>query len=296
MTDLVITNRTPEQSDLLIDLLRLFPALTHLKLINIGFSTTSVVQQIPTVCPSIRQLFCRGIDEDVSFVRTLSSMLDTLSWCPKATSNTIDLSNCDLSKLRRLCLMAPPRQIMEQFLNGGKGLNSLKQISFVPNRGISRRQMMTGEEIGTLTKQLFTEYPSLEFIYISTRGHLERVCSAIYHGLFRTRKLKRNVMEIGLHIDCTEIEDLTDFMGNISKIILALGGSQTKQWMVTLRRHKKYDLKPIAKAIRELIGSYSGLDIKLLHHSWTTLIIGNSGCKALSHGHWWNDCIKAVFY
>ena len=147
-----------------------------------------------------------------------------------------------------------------------------------------------------MTKRLCTDYPSLEFIYISTRGHFERICNAIHNGLYHTRKLKRGFVEIALHLDSSEIEHLEDFMCNISKILMVISGSKTKQWMVTLERHKGYNLKGMAKAIREFICSYPMLDITLRHHSRTTLIIGNAGCKASPHEHWWNDGFTISFY
>ena len=77
---------------------------------------------------------------------------------------------------------------------------------------------------------------------ISTRGHFERICNAIHHELFRTQHLKRERLEIGLLINCTEITDMADFVCNISRILLPLNGSNTEQWMVTLERYDQYDL------------------------------------------------------
>ena len=294
VTTLIITNNKPERSDLLIKLLEFFPALTHLKIINIGFTKVTVVQKIPAVCPSIRQLFCRGMGADAFVLDSLKATVDTLSWFLRY-GVVQDMSSSDLSNLRRVCLVAPPRQLIEQFLENAK---KLKQICFVPNVGQTRRQQMTDEEIGMITKQLFTEYSSLEFIYISTRGHFERICHSIHNGLYRTRKLKREFLEIALHLDCSEIEDLDDFMCNISKILMVIGGSKTKQWMVILERHQKFCLKPMATAIFKFTRSRAaaGLDITVLRYSFTKLIIGNSRCKVLPHRRWWNDGIKAVFY
>ena len=193
------------------------------------------------------------------------------------------------------CTLPPTRtlNVMDQFLEKAKGL---KQISFIPNINTGRKQPMTATEIESMTKKLLTDHPSLEFIYLSTRGHFERICNAIHQGLFRTQSRERNSLEIKLHLDCSEIEDLTDFMCNIHKIVVVLSGSKTKEWMLTLERHKFYRLNPMAKAIGNLISSYPGLDIKLLHHSWSTLIIGNSECRALTHQHWWNDIYRTDFY
>ena len=292
VTNLVITNRKPEKSDLIIKLLEVFPALTYLKCVNIGFSTITVAQEVATVCPSIRKLFCRGMAYDVFAVGGLKTTLETLSWSSRY-SVVPELPCGDWSNLRRLCLRAPARKVMKQFLVNAK---KLKQICFVPNVGQTRRQPMTDEEIGMIAKQLFTDYSSLEFIYISTRGHFERICDSIHSGLYRTRELKREFLEIALHLDCSEISDLEDFMCNISKILMVISGSRIKQWMLTLEQHQKYSFKQIAKVLRKFIRSYlvSGFDIKILHRSSATLIVGNSRCTALSHRRWWNDGIKAV--
>ena len=76
---------------------------------------------------------------------------------------------------------------------------------------------------------------------------------------------------------------------------MVLSGSKTIIWTLALERHKKFNLKPMAEAIHNFIGSYPGLDIKLLVHSPSKLVIGNSKYKA-THWHWWNDCVNATFY
>ena len=294
VTTLAIYRRTAMiQSSLLIRLLSLFPNLNHLSLSGIGFRTSSMLQQLPSVCPSIRQLFCYVVPDDISILRTLSSTLDTLS-LNQGSIDPVGLSfdNFDWLKLERLCLMAPSRNVMSQFLENAK---RLKQICFAPNvYACSAR--MTAQGVGLMTRELFTDYPSLEFIYISTRGHFERICNSIHSGLYHTRKLERELLEIALHLDSSEIEDLDDFICNISKILTVISVSKTKQWMMTLEPHQQYDSRPMVKAIRELIDSYPGLDIKLLYRSTNTLVVGNSECKALPHRHWWNDCMAISFY
>ena len=280
------------QSTLLMRVLSFFPNVTHLKLSEIGFSSASLLQRLPPICPSIHQLFSSSVPHEAALLQTSSANLHTLSLF-QAEDHTLNLSLSDWSKLRRLCLISPTRNLMDQFLENAK---ELKEICFVPNVGGASDQPLTAKEVGIVTKQLFTDYPSLEFIYVSTHGYFERICHSIHQGLYHTRKMKRELLEIGLHLDCSEIDDLADFMCSISKLIIALSGSQTKQWMVTLKRHQQYDLDPMTTALRELISSYPRLDIKLLQQSQSTLVVGNAGCKVLPHRHWWNDGQNTSFY
>merc|ERR1712059_193239 len=100
--------------------------------------------------------------------------------------------------------------------------------------------------MGDLTRKLFTDHLSLEFIYIATRGNFEAICNAIHIGLCRSQKEKRERLEIGFHLDCTEIGELADFMCNVSKIVLTLSGSNIKQWMVTLDRNNRRGQAPFS--------------------------------------------------
>lgn len=274
--------------NLFVQFLSLFPNLKSLRLKNVRFSTPIGPEQLRNPSLNIGQLYLRGIRDEATFLELLGSKLTTLTWSPRTAINV----TAEWPLLQRLALFAPPRNVMEQFLEKAK---RLRLICFIPNFRAERKQPMTDTEIETVTKMLFTDYPSLEFIYLSTRGHFDRICNAIHQGLFRTRNVERKILEIVLHLDCSEIQDLTDFMCNISKILMVLTGSKIKQWTLTLERHKKYNLKPIAQAIRQVISSYPGMDMHLLQRSSSKLVTGKSMYTA-THRHWWNDCMKAEFY
>ena len=115
------------QSPLLIRFLSLFPNQNNLMLGGIGFSTVSMAQQLVNVCPSVQQLFCNGVPGDTSILRTSSPALHTLTLL---LGSDTDIPSTDWSKLRRLSLLAPTRNVMNQFLENGNGL---KQICLVPN-------------------------------------------------------------------------------------------------------------------------------------------------------------------
>ena len=291
ITTLAITGKTGTliQWNAFVQLLSLFPNVNKLLLKNVRCKTSVIGIQLHNLSLNIKQLYLRGIRDEAIFLRSLHSTLTTLTWSPRS----VQIVPAEIANLERLCLLAPPQQIMEQFLEKAKGL---KQICFVPNIKKKRKQPMTDTQIERITTKLLTDYSSLEFIYLSTRGHLERMFSSLHEGLFQTRNVERNYLEIALHLDCSEIDDLTHFVSNIYKIALFLSGSQTQEWMLTLVRHKRYNWRPMTKALDHFVNSYTDLDIKLLHHSWSTLIIGNSECKALPHHHWWNDCHRTDFY
>ena len=120
--------------------------------------------------------------------------------------------NLDYSKLRRLCLYAPSKNAMNEFL---KTSRNLEEMCFVPLKRKGRRrdaQPMTDSEIKRMTKGLIVNFMSMHFIHISTRGHFENICDSIQKGLFCTKNREREFMEIGLTVDCREITDFNDFM------------------------------------------------------------------------------------
>ena len=116
---------------------------------------------------------------DTSIIWALSSQLTTLSVSPYHRETFQFPANCMWSNLQRLCLYAPSKRTVEYIL--GKATN-LKQICFVPNIKLppDLEQPMTALEIEQTAKTILADHLSLEYLYVSTRGHLERICNSIH--------------------------------------------------------------------------------------------------------------------
>ena len=195
-------------------------------------------------------------------------------------------SDCDWSKLERLCLLEPSRRSMTSMLKRAKGL---KEICIFPALEMSTTRSKSAAIEGMI-HTVITDYLSIEFIYIETFGLFEEICNAFYRGLFMTQKQARECLEIGLKLDVDDTEDLADFMCNFSRILLMLGASNTKQWIVTLEGKEPFEEDALAESIRKFLASYPDFHIVLKHKSPAQFVIANENCKMLGHHHWWNDC------
>merc|ERR1712154_361962 len=96
-------------------------------------------------------------------------------------------------------------------------------------------------EIEMIFKTVIGECASIEFIYVQmqwveTRRHFEDICTALYQGLFLSREKERECLEIGMKLsaEVTIIDVDGFFICNLSKILVVLSESNTKQWMITL--------------------------------------------------------------
>ena len=285
------------RSKCFIQLLSLFPALKYLRIRKLAFNSPIHSDQLLATCPHIEKLFCDESWNELVILNGYSSKLDTLTLHPRHPD---DFNSFPINwpKLHRLGLREPSYSMMDQLLVNAK---KLKQICFAPvcyqtYVSQSREQRMTASEIGKMTTKLFSEYPSMDFIYISTMGHFERICNSIHQGLFRSQKVERNTLILGLFIQSTEFEDSTDFMCNISKILTALSGSNTKRWKLKLQFDQSINSKEMRNVIEMFLGSYPGSGMNLQYCSSNVVLIGNGRGKVRTPKRWWNDCLNLGFF
>ena len=288
----------PLPPELFVQLLTLFPALTHLELHSVEFTDHLDTALLADCCPSLNRLSMHCVKYDTSFLNAYGGQITTLSLLPRFEDCVPP--NLDYCKLRRLCLYAPSEDTMEGFL---KTSYNLEEICFFPmmrkfslSRGTTEDdQPMTDSEIKQMTKNLIVDSQSLRLFHVSTRGHFENICDSIQKGLYCTKERDREFMEIGLTVDCREIEDIDDFMCSISQIMVAMTQSKTEKWILSLEpdRHRSFEMDQESweKAVSVLMTSYKTVNVKLLFVGEWKLVFGSEGCSFMNtHRDWWNDC------
>ena len=285
--------------DALHSLLSESSALENVQLRDTDFSRDFDKGRLGTLCPKINRPSCVRNRCATLFLSAFSSKLTTLTLQPFRWNTFTFPVDCDWSQLQRLCLWAVSQQAMRQILGKTK---KLREFCFAPNVLNYERMVMEGpmaaSEIVLMTEELITKYvPSMEFLYIATRGHFAGICNAIHRGLFLSQKQHRECLEIGLYMGTEDANSVDDMMCNVSKLLLALRGSNTKQWMLTLSCSYLFNVDAVENGIEEfLFDSYPDSHFVLKRRTAAEFIIANADCKMLGHRHWWNDCNETDFY
>lgn len=254
------------------------------------------VQRLQECCPKLHELSAIHCRADVSLARAWHSRMDYMAFYPWNIVAADDLADCDWTKLRKLGVIKMSLSATNRILDTAQ---KLREIYFIPNTGNPPRTFMAPQDIDTLIRRFIVDYPDLEFLYVSTRGHLEKICSAIHHGLFRTKTRSRNKMEIGLMMDCDEITDGAEFICNLSRIINVLNMSDIREWIVSVEGHHKYfqfEHNALGAAIDEMVDSVRGFGVRLMEKTQERFIIGNEGCRMTPHRQKWMDGIPVSFY
>ena len=291
-------NGNPLPAELLTQLLNLFPALAHLKLLGTYFLDRLDTALLANCCPLLNRLSLIATNRVTSFLNAFGEQLTTLAMSTSASH--VVLPNLDHSKLRRLCLYAPSQHTVDEFFKTSK---NLEEICFVPlqRKGDTDVQPMNDLEIKRMTKKLIVDFKSLRFFHISTRGHFENICDSMQKALFCTSSREREFMEIALTVDCREITDFTDFMCSISRIIVGLTQSETEKWILSLHAnaHRSFaeDQGSWEKAVSTFMKSLKTLNVTLLFAGKWKYAFGSEECSFLdTHHEWWNDCWQMDFY
>lgn len=163
---------------------------------------------------------------------------------------------------------------------------NLKDFYFVPNIGTPPRTKLRFQDIDAILKESIINNHSLQFLYVSTRGHVERMCNAINHALFRTKTRLRAQLEIGLLFDGSELSDTSEFVCNITRIVHMLNICNINEWIVNVEQYRhngltwEYENSGLGAVIDEWIGS-AGTDLQLLEKTPLRFIIGNKDCTML---------------
>ena len=239
-----------------IKMLSKFKALEHLKLFLVneaqGFESFDI-GQIQSICPQITSFAANGsLRQSISpFLVSMCPQLDSLCVDGSSLRNVI-VANCDVSRLKRLCLSAFKIPEVRSLLFSNK---NLREISWIPNINPTAAPRLKTQDVEDTVKQILIEQPLLEYLYVSTRGHLEAICNGIHRGLFMSKKVKRKEFEIALDVDVREISNAEEFLCGITRIIHALGMCDIKRWIVCVDAHwpQRFDWESMEKSMKESV-------------------------------------------
>ena len=116
------------------------------------------------------------------------------------------------------------------------------------------------------TENVIVNHPCLEFIHVSTRVHLQRICNSVQQGLSRIQKKKKEQLVMQLDVCRTDITDTKEFVRLLSKILLILSKSEIELWKVHLSTHDNgggHFEPTTVQAIQSFIESHDGMDMEL---------------------------------
>ena len=262
----------------------------HLDLIHFGRGRLSA-GQLNQCCSNLNQLSLisnlprRG--QEVAMLRAWKSRIHTLMVYPAFSDSLDTLPNMSLRNLTRLGLHDASFATVNRFMDLARNLS---EIYFVPHSVERRDRQMTDHQMEMFVRQFIVDFPKMEYLYISALRSLEMICNAINYGLYRTKNTQRDLMEIGLVVDCSVITDATDFVCNINRILSALAASKIKESILSVEASSagafEYGSNGLAVAIDDMISTTGGQQLKRTRERF---IIGNTIREQALHRHWWED-------
>ena len=270
-----------------------FEALEHLKLFLVNGTDGVFFDQIQSICPRITSFAANGsLRQSISpFLISLCPQLDSL--CVDGCSlQNVSIANCDVSGLKRLCLSALKMPKVRSLLFSNK---TLREISWIPNINTTPAPRLKAHDVEDTVKRILIEQPLLEFLYVSTRGHLEAICNGIHRGMFMIKKRKRKQFEIALDVDVREISNAEELLCGITRIIHALGMCNIEEWMICVDAHcrQRFDWDPMEKSLRELVKSCL-LTITVRGNAKRFII--SKDCTKYRHSKWWQRGLVIPYY
>lgn len=266
-------------------LLSRLPALTKLDMIGIEFSDMLDSNVLRCLCRNLRQLLLHDVDQSADIVDAFQSRLDSLG----LDYYTLELSDYDWKKLRRFRLEThgsdDDSDELARFLMKAK---HLREIAW------SSRYCASVSDEDSFT-ELFSQHPKIEFFCFEVGSlsleRLNRMCHNINRRLWITRNLKRDVLEIAFEfLVIREEKDGEEVMFNLSNLILALSGTKTKRWMISVKfeRLSNEMMEKNQNIVTGFMESCKESDIQLLLMTRNTLVFGNGGDAVLNeHERWW---------
>ena len=272
-----------------------FPMITHLDLKASYIDGEFEDDVLRRLFPNLNRLTLLGVDEQIAvqFLRIWSSKVQCLSLGRGDAHQFHNVHFLKFEKLQKLMIGIVSKRTLNGMLKTAK---TLKEICFIPNVLTPPRSLMNEQEIQETLEKIIMDQTSLEFVYVSNRGHFEAICNAIHLALFRTKTRKRTQLEIALYIDCREISDAQVFAFNIAKIVQALATSDIGEYLVVLEsnRHRTFDLQSMSDEMTDFVNLQPNAQL----HKATELgfIIGSIDCKMHCHRRWWNESGVIGFY
>lgn len=279
--------------DKFIEILSKFVELIHLKLHNIAAPGRFDAQSLSLICPKIEMF--TNLSAGGAY-RALTEFA-LISWKDRINTLALSIPNYDIPEIQRLCLVEMQEHEINSIFNS---VQSLREISWVPNCGTTPSITFTTEQIERIIKRYIVDQQSLEYLYISTRGHFEDICNGIYRALFMTKKRQREQFEIALNVDLREIIDAEEFVCGISRIIHAVGMCDIEEWIICVGAQENwhfgeyFDWDSMEPVLNDLLQSLQ-VEVKLLKGTEEGFVLGNNG-KMSKHCMWWHLGFPLNFY
>ena len=257
------------KSQQLIRLLTEFSALTHLELWSVECDDHCDINQMKLLCPLIHKVMMANVTGSgygallTAFGPKLRGLVLRNCFRP---SFQFPL-NSDWSKLKKLSIWGPTQNTINEVLN--KAMN-VKMLYFGPNLSERKRgARISNDVLESAVEKVFVDHPTLRNLYISTEGHLKRICKSVHQGLSRIQKEKKDCLGIRLRIDCSELTYMKGFLGLLSKILLNLKEANIMHWQVALMPSEqgRYFQPKTVEAIQSCIDSHDGIDMELKRQS-----------------------------
>ena len=267
-----------------IQILSKFNKLAHFKMYVAETRAPLGSHPLSLLCPEIKEFMSFGSDSITPALAAWKGRIDTLTIGYPARN----IPNYDISAVKRLCFVSLKIPEIDSLLNLWK---SLREISWIPNVNTPPYPSLNGQQVENVAKRCIVDQVSLEYLYVSTRGHFGAICSGIHDGLYLTKKRNRKQFEIALDVDVREISNAEEFVCSISKIIHVIGISNIEQWMICVDPHRGsmgqqfLDWKPIKLAVNDLLRSLQ-MQVQLVKGTKMGFVLGN-GYKMIRHNMWW---------
>ena len=276
-----------------IQILSKFDKLAHFKTHAVQTQAPLSLRPLSLVCPEIKEFMS---------LRSILTEQILEAWKGRIDTLTIDklrfkFSNYDISAVKRLCFVCLDISKIDSLLNSSK---SLREISWIPNDYTPPRPSFNVQQVQNVTKRCIVDQVSLEYLYVSTRGHFGAICNGIHNGLYFTKKRKRKQFEIALHVDVREISNTEEFVCYIAKIINVIGMSKIEEWIICVNAYRGsnddqyFDWTPMKVAITDLLRSLQ-MNVQLAKGTETGFVLKN-GYKMKRHNMWWKKDGLFAYY
>ena len=278
------TKSSKLQPDAVLRILSKFGKLVHFQMYAAQSEAPLSSHALSLVCPEIQEFTSIASSHCEHVLEAWKGRIETLT----IGGPTDDISTYDISAVKRLCVLALKIPKIYLLLNSSK---SIREISWIPNTNTPPRPPLKGQQIAYIIKKCIVDQVSLEYLYVSTRGHFESICSGIHFGLYLTKKQKRKQFEIALNVDVREISKAEEFVCCISKIINVIRVSNIEDWMICVDAHRGsmgqqyFNWKQMKVALTDLLRSLQ-MKVKLVKVTQTRFALGeNPNMKR--HSMWW---------
>ena len=293
LTLLMFRESSKLQPDAVIQILSKFDKLARFQMYGAQWHAPLSSHPLSLVCPEIKEFMCLASVSSTPVLEAWKGRIDTLT----IDRFALDIPEYDISTVKRLCFFYFEISQIDSLLNLSK---SLGEISWIPNGGTPPNPPLNGQHVENVMKRCIVDQEPLEYLYISTRGHFEAICSGIHSGLYLTKKRKRKQFEIVLDVYVREISNAEEFVCRIAKIINVIGMSNIGEWIICVDANRSgvgqqyFDWKLMKLAVTDLLRSLQ-INVLLVKGTKMGFVLGN-GYKMKRHDMWWKKDDLFVYY